>query len=101
MNLVAKEFVAARNDEQGVLVLSELTGAAQELRDAIQINPYDKQAFTAALRQAVGMAPNEHRERMRRLRRVVAGRDVFAWATEILDNLERLRSKRPWFGRVA
>jgi trehalose 6-phosphate synthase len=101
MNLVAKEFVAARHDEDGVLVLSELTGAAQELKDALIINPYDGQGFTAALRQAIGMAPAERTKRMRRLRRVVAGRDVFAWASEILDNLQRLQGKRPWFGRVA
>jgi alpha,alpha-trehalose-phosphate synthase [UDP-forming] len=101
MNLVAKEFIAARHDEQGVLVLSELTGAAQELKDAIIINPYDGDGFTRALRQAIEMTPSERRERMRRLRRVVAGRDVFAWASEILDNLQRLQGKRTWFGRVA
>jgi alpha,alpha-trehalose-phosphate synthase [UDP-forming] len=101
MNLVAKEFIAARHDDQGVLVLSELTGAAQELKDAIIINPYDAEGFTRALRQAIEMPPQERRDRMRRLRRVVAGRDVFAWASEILDNLQRLQGKRPWFGRVA
>ena len=101
MNLVAKEFVAARNDEDGVLVLSELTGAAQELKDALIINPYDAQGFTEALRQAIRMPPAERAQRMRRLRRVVAGRDVFAWASEILDNLQRLQGKRPWYNRVA
>jgi trehalose 6-phosphate synthase len=101
MNLVAKEFVAARHDEQGVLVLSELTGAAQELKDAILINPYDAEGFTRALRQAIEMAPQERRDRMRRLRRVVAGRDVFAWASEILGNLDRLHGRRSRFGRVA
>ena len=102
MNLVAKEFVAARHDEQGVLVLSELTGAAQELKDALIINPYDAQGFTHALRQAISMPPDERRERMRRLRRVVAGQDVFDWAGRILENLERLpRGRRLWFGRVA
>ena len=102
MNLVAKEFVAARHDEEGVLILSELTGAAQELKDAVIINPYDGAGFTRALRQAIEMAPHERHERMRRLRRVVAGRDVFAWASEILDNLEKLPSgRRTWFGRVA
>jgi len=101
MNLVAKEFVAARHDEQGVLVLSELTGAAQELKDAILINPYDAEGFTRALRQAIEMAAQERRDRMRRLRRVVAGRDVFAWASEILGNLDRLHGRRSRFGRVA
>jgi trehalose-6-phosphate synthase len=101
MNLVAKEFVAARHDEDGVLVLSEMTGAAQELGDAVIINPYDAQGFTAALRQAIRMAPEERMRRMRRLRRAVAGRDVFAWASEILDNLQRIQGRRSWFGRVA
>ena len=101
MNLVAKEFVAARHDEDGVLVLSELTGSAQQLRDAVIINPYDGVGFTAALREAIVMSPGERTHRMRRLRRVVAGQDVFAWASEILDNLQRLQGKRTWFGRVA
>jgi trehalose 6-phosphate synthase len=102
MNLVAKEFVAARHDDNGVLVLSELTGAAQELGDALIINPYDGQGFAAALRRAIAMPPEERSERMRRLRRAVAGRSVFAWASEILDNLQRIQSgRRSWFGRVA
>ena len=101
MNLVAKEFVASRHDEDGVLVLSELTGSAQQLKDAVIINPYDAVGFTAALRQAIGMSPAERTRRMRRLRDVVAGQDVFAWASEILGNLQRLQGKRTWFGRVA
>ena len=102
MNLVAKEFVAARSDHDGVLVLSELTGAAQELNDALIINPYDADGFTAALRQAIAMTPDERIQRMRRLRRVVAGHSVFVWASEILDNLQRIQSgRRSWFGRVA
>jgi trehalose 6-phosphate synthase len=102
MNLVAKEFVAARNDEDGVLVLSELTGAAQELGDALIINPYDAEGFTAALDRAIHMPPGERMQRMRRLRRAVAGRSVFAWASEILDNLQRIQTgRRSWFGRVA
>ena len=102
MNLVAKEFVAARHDDDGVLVLSELTGAAQELGDALIINPYDGQGFTAALRRAIAMPPEDRMQRMRRLRRAVAGRNVFVWASEILDNLQRIQSgRRSWFGRVA
>ena len=102
MNLVAKEFVAARYDEGGVLLLSELTGAAQELKDAVIINPYDGAGFTRALRQAIEMPLQQRRDRMRRLRRVVAGRDVFDWASEILSNLEKLPAgRRSWFGRVA
>lgn len=90
MNLVAKEFVAAREDEDGVLVLSELAGAAQELQDAIIINPYDVEDFAAALARAVDMPLPERRERMRAMRRIVAGRDVFSWASDILEGLESI-----------
>ena len=103
MNLVAKEFVAARDDERGVLVLSELTGAAQELRDALLINPYDVEGFARAIHRAIAMSPLEQYRRMRALRRVVAGRDIFAWASDILGNLESLGPQpiglRPAAGR--
>jgi alpha,alpha-trehalose-phosphate synthase [UDP-forming] len=93
MNLVAKEFVAARDDLQGVLVLSELTGAAQELRDAVIINPYDIEGFADALAEAIDMPPEEQARRMHALRRVVAGRDVFGWASDILEGLDSLWSR--------
>ena len=92
MNLVAKEFAAARDDERGVLVLSELTGAAQELKDALLINPYEVERFAAAIRRAIEMPRAEQASRMRALRRAVAGRDVFAWASDILGHLEDLDS---------
>ena len=90
MNLVAKEFVAAREDEDGVLVLSELAGAAQELHEALIINPYDVDGFTSALMRAIDMPADERRTRMRALRRAVAGRNVFGWASDILEGLESL-----------
>jgi trehalose-6-phosphate synthase len=90
MNLVAKEFVAARDDEDGVLVLSGLAGAAQELGEALLINPYDIDAFAQALTRAIDMPPEERRARMRAMRRVVAGRNVFSWASDILEGLESL-----------
>jgi trehalose-6-phosphate synthase len=90
MNLVAKEFVAARNDDRGALVLSEMTGAAQELTDALIINPYDVDGFAAAIDTAIRMPVDEQQRRMRAMRRVVAGRDVFLWASDILEGLERL-----------
>jgi trehalose-6-phosphate synthase len=93
MNLVAKEFVAARDDEDGVLVLSELAGAAQELREALIINPYDVAGFIEALSRAIDMQPAERRSRMRAMRRVVAGRNVFSWASDILEGLESLWTK--------
>jgi len=93
MNLVAKEFVAARDDEDGVLVLSGLAGAAHELREALIINPYDIEDFANALTRAVDMQPDERRARMRAMRRVVAGRNVFGWASEILEGLESIWTK--------
>lgn len=89
MNLVAKEFVAARDDFDGVLILSELAGAAQELEEALIINPYDERGFTDAVLRAVEMPEWEVRRRMQALRRRVAGRDVLAWASDILHQLER------------
>jgi trehalose-6-phosphate synthase len=100
MNLVAKEFVASRGDNDGVLVLSEMAGAAQELRDAVIINPYDIDGFAARLAEAIDMPKAERRRRMQNMRRVVAGRDVFAWASDILEGLEQDGKRRrrflPW-----
>ena len=93
MNLVAKEFVAARDDDDGVLVLSALAGAAQELTGALVINPYDIDSFADAMSQALTMPLDERRRRMVAMRRVVAGRDVFMWASDILEGLESLWTK--------
>ena len=93
MNLVAKEFVAARDDEDGVLVLSALAGAAQELHDALIINPYDVDGFADALARAIDMPREERRIRMIAQRRIVAGRNVFGWASDILEGLESLWTK--------
>lgn len=90
MNLVAKEFVAARSDDRGALVLSEMTGAAQELTDALIINPYELDGFAAAIESAINMPEDDQQRRMRAMRRVVAGHDVFSWAADILEGLERL-----------
>ena len=88
MNLVAKEFVASRDDLGGVLVLSEMTGAAQELTDALLINPYDVDGFARAIGRAIDMPDDERRSRMRALRKVVAGHNVFQWASGILGLLD-------------
>jgi trehalose 6-phosphate synthase/phosphatase len=95
MNLVAKEFVAARGDEDGVLVLSELAGAADELRDAILVNPFDVDGVADALAGALQMPREERRRRMRSLRRVVTGSDVHAWARGFLAALEDAMPARP------
>ena len=97
MNLVAKEFVAARDDLDGVLLLSENTGAAEELKQAVIMNPYDTEAFADAIEQAIAMPAEERTGRMRTLRRTVAGHDVFLWASGILENLERMDGRwRVW-----
>ncbi len=93
MNLVAKEFVAARDDEDGVLVLSALAGAAHELHEALVINPYDIEGFADALSRAIDMPVHERTARMRAMRRTVAGRNVFIWASDILEGLESMWTK--------
>jgi len=87
MNLVSKEFVAARTDESGVLVLSEFAGAADELRDALIVNPYDVEGVAAAMYQALTMEGGERRRRMRALRDQVMRNDVHAWANGFIEAL--------------
>jgi trehalose-6-phosphate synthase len=76
-----------------VLLLSALAGAAQELSDAVIINPYDIDAFGASLERAIAMSSDEQVTRMRAMRKVVAGRNVFNWASDILEGLESLWTK--------
>jgi trehalose 6-phosphate synthase len=88
MNLVAKEFCAARHDEQGVLVLSEFAGAAAELNcGALLVNPYDAEGVASALRQALLMPEEEQRNRMRKMRRVIQSNNVFEWSRSICGHL--------------
>lgn len=94
MNLVAKEFIAARGDEQGVLVLSEFTGAARELDAAVLINPYAIDAFAEALHAALLMPPDEQRRRMQSLRQRVASHTVFDWAGALLRAAGRMEVTR-------
>lgn len=91
MNLVAKEFVAARADERGVLVLSRFTGAARDLTEALIVNPYDLEEASAALATALAMAPEEQADRMRALRAVVAEFNVYRWAGRMLTDAARVR----------
>jgi len=90
MNLVAKEFVAARSDHRGVLVLSRFTGAAQELADALLINPYAVDEFAGALRQALVMPAEEQERRMRRLRQQVEDNNIYRWAGMLLSEAGKL-----------
>jgi alpha,alpha-trehalose-phosphate synthase [UDP-forming] len=89
MNLVAKEFVACRNDESGVLVLSEFTGAADELAGALLVNPHDIDGMKDTIVRAVTMSPQETRRRMRSMRRRVFENDVRHWAATFLDALKQ------------
>ncbi|TIP93946.1 MAG: trehalose-6-phosphate synthase [Mesorhizobium sp.] len=99
MNLVAKEFVAARDDEQGVLLLSTFAGASRELLEALIVNPYDTAMTSEALLQALTMTPDEQRERMRPMREMVRNNNVYRWAGSMLLDAARLR-KRGDLGRV-
>ncbi len=85
MNLVAKEFVAARTDERGVLVLSEFTGAACELNDALIVNPYALDQLAEAYQTALTMSVEEQQRRMRRMRRQVAENNIYRWAGRLLS----------------
>jgi trehalose 6-phosphate synthase len=87
MNLVAKEFVAAREDDGGVLVLSRFTGAARELTDAVMVNPYDLDEMAEAVRVALAMPREEQRARMTRMRRVVREHNIYRWAGLLLNEL--------------
>ena len=91
MNLVAKEFVAARDDESGVLILSIFTGAARELRDALQVNPYDIDQTAEAIRVALEMDPEEKQERMQQLRRSIREHNIYWWAGSLIAELCELR----------
>ena len=95
MNLVAKEFVAARTDCRGTLVLSQFTGAARELTDALLINPYDKDGFAEALYQALVMPADEQERRMRRLRTHVADQNIYRWAGQLLSSGAKLIGSEP------
>jgi trehalose 6-phosphate synthase len=94
MNLVAKEFVAARFHAQGVLFLSQFTGASRELRDALIVNPYDIDQTAEAIRFALTMEPNEQRARMERMRQTIHERNIYWWAADLVSELARLRPAR-------
>jgi alpha,alpha-trehalose-phosphate synthase [UDP-forming] len=91
MNLVAKEFVAAREDEEGALILSQFTGASRELRDAIVVNPYDIEQLSDAIRMALEMDAAERHARMQRMRRSVREHNVYRWAGNLITDLSEIR----------
>ena len=93
MNLVAKEYVAARDDEQGVLLLSQFTGAARDLAEALIVNPYDIEQSAAAMHLALTMSPEEQRARMRSMRNLVQEFNVYRWAGRMLIDAARMRHR--------
>ncbi len=95
MNLVAKEFVAAREDERGALILSSFAGAAHELGDAFLVNPYDTQQVAEAIHQALDMTEEQQEMQMSRMRKVVHEHNVYKWAANLLSDLTEIRVEMP------
>ncbi len=95
MNLVAKEFVASRTDESGVLILSVFTGASRELEDALLVNPYDTDQLADAIYRALEMSPRERRERMRQMRRIVKQHNIYRWAANLIGAASEIRLEIP------
>jgi trehalose 6-phosphate synthase len=93
MNLVAKEFVAGREDEQGVLLLSTFAGASRELMEALIVNPFDARATAETMDTALRMPAAEQKERMRLMRDIVSENNVFYWAGRMLLDASRLRKR--------
>ena len=91
MNLVAKEYVMARDDEKGVLILSQFTGAAREMLDALIINPYDANQMAEAIKSALQMAPDEQAGRMRSMREILKERNIYRWASDLVGDLAQVR----------
>lgn len=90
MNLVAKEYVASRNDEKGVLILSQFTGASRELKEALIVNPYNGEQTADAIKEALLMKPTEQTKRMRRMREIIKSNNVYRWSAELLKSIVKL-----------
>ncbi len=94
MNLVAKEFVSARDDEDGVLILSTFAGASRELLEALLVNPFDVAETAAAIRQALDMPREQRALRMQLMRRTVKENNVYRWAGRLLMAAARIRQRQ-------
>ncbi|MBE3131199.1 MAG: trehalose-6-phosphate synthase, partial [Acidobacteria bacterium] len=90
MNLVAKEFVAARTDDSGVLILSQFTGSSRELEQALLVNPLAADRFADAIKQGLEMTEAEKGERMRKMRETVRENNVYRWAGKIVNEMKKL-----------
>jgi trehalose-6-phosphate synthase len=93
MNLVAKEYIGTQENESGVLILSQFTGAARELKDALIINPYDIEQMAESIRIALEMDPAEKKFRMKRMREMVRERNIYRWAADLISSLAEIRIK--------
>ena len=100
MNLVAKEFICAHCDEDGVLVLSQFAGSARELTEATLINPYDIEQFSEGIYQALTMPEEDRRKRMIRMRQTVHGNNIFHWAGKFISGLLKIEFKENEEARV-
>jgi len=100
MNLVAKEFVASREDELGVLILSTFAGAAHELTDALLVNPYDVSQLSEAIHQALEMPEAEQIKRMQWMRNALREHNIFRWAANLLSDLTEIRIETTERGEV-
>ncbi len=92
MNLVAKEFISARVDEQGVLILSRFAGASHELSDALLVNPYDTEELADSIHRALEMLPEERAARMQHMRAIVKQRNIYRWAANLIGELCEIRT---------
>ena len=95
MNLVAKEYVAARDDDRGVLILSRFAGASRELHDALIVNPYDTELIADAIHSALEMPAAEIERRMQALRRTVREHNIYRWAANLISELAEIRLAPP------
>jgi trehalose 6-phosphate synthase len=98
MNLVAKEYIASRDDERGALILSRFTGASHELADAFTVNPYDTDELAEAVHAALTMPSEERATRMRRMRAVIKEHNVYRWAGDLISELAKVRLETPAAG---
>jgi len=98
MNLVARRYVASREDERGVLILSTFAGAAHELSDALLVNPYDVAQLSESIHRALEMPEEEQTRRMQRMRHIVREHNVYRWAANLLSDLTEIRVdlQEPW-----
>ena len=92
MNLVAKEYIAARNQNDGVLILSRFAGAAHELHGALVINPYDIEQSADAIHAALEMPAEQQQQKMKQMRRSVMSHNVYSWASNILRTMASIQN---------